>query len=30
MPFTKAGLIPAHVDFSRFVVTSFNSAVTSS
>jgi sulfonate transport system substrate-binding protein len=28
--FTKAGLIPAHVNFSDFVVTSFNSAVSSS
>jgi sulfonate transport system substrate-binding protein len=28
--FTKAGLIPAHVDFSQFVVTSFNNAVSSS
>jgi sulfonate transport system substrate-binding protein len=28
--FTKAGLIPAHVNFSDFVVTSFNGAVSSS
>ena len=25
--FTAAGLIPGHVDFSNFVVTSFNSTV---
>jgi len=28
--FTAAGLIPAHVDFSRFIVTSFNGAVSPS